>query len=105
MRVRVHEPDLAPEERRALGALEETLRAAVIRQRAVETAHTIRARQMRVDQAQVLANLLRGEQVLEYRVDLRKRAVAHAGRLITRVQEVARAGVGVEQRVAGEHAV
>src|SRR5262249_31366629 len=49
MRVGVHQSDLAPEERRALGALEEALRAAVVGQRAVEEAHAVRAAEVRFD--------------------------------------------------------
>ena len=43
MRVHVHEADLAAEEGRALGALEEALRAAVIGHRPVEEAHAVGA--------------------------------------------------------------
>ena len=53
VRVHVHEPDLAAEERRALGALEEALRPAVIRHRPIEQAHAVGTAQVRIDQLQV----------------------------------------------------
>ena len=43
VRMHVHEPDLAAEEGRALGALEHALRAAVVGHRPIEQPHAVRA--------------------------------------------------------------
>ncbi len=59
MCVHIHQANLATEERRALGSLEETLRAAVIVHRPIEQSHAIRtAQSVQIDQAQVLLHLL-----------------------------------------------
>ena len=81
MGVRIHEPDLAAEERGGLRALEQALPAAVVGQRPVEQADAVRPAEMRIDETQVLARLLGREHVFEDRVDHRERAVAHAGQL------------------------
>jgi hypothetical protein len=91
MRVHVHQPDLAPEERRTLGALEEAHRSAVIRHRPVEQPHAVRPAQMRVDELQMVAGLLRRQQVFQDRVNHCERAVAHAGSRVARVQQMAHA--------------
>jgi hypothetical protein len=89
VRVHVHQPDLAAEEGRALGALEVPLRAAVVVERPIEQARAVGAHQVLVDQAQVVLQLRAVEQALEDRVDHREDAVAHAGRRVARVQQVA----------------
>ena len=96
MRMHVHETDLAPEERRAFGALKEPLRTAVIRHRSIEQAHAIGAEQVLVHQLQMLARLRRREQVLENGMDHRKRAVPHAARCIARMQQIANACARLE---------
>ena len=80
VRVHVHEADLAAEERarsrragRASSARRDTAAAG-------RTGARRRAREMLLDQAQVVARLLGREQVVEDRVDHRQQAVAHAGR-------------------------
>ncbi len=72
MRVRVHQADLATKVRCTLGSLEELLRPAVIRQRAVEQAHPVGRAEMRLDEAQMLARLRGREEVFENRVDHRE---------------------------------
>ena len=105
VRVHVHQSDLATEERRALGALEEAHRSAVIRHRLVEQPHAVRSAQVRVDELQMLAGLLRRQQIFEDRVDHRERAVTHAGGRVARVQQVADAPAVFEQRITREHVV
>ena len=109
--VHVHESDLAPEKTGALGPLKVPLRAPVVRQRPVEQARTVGAAQMLVDEAQVMPHLRGIEQAFQDRVDHRQQAVAHAGRLVARMQQIAHGGIDAvgaplaEQRVAGEHIV
>ncbi len=104
MRVHVHQADLAAEVRRALRALEEPHRSAVIGHRLVEQAHAVGTAQVRVDQLQMLARLLRRQQIFEDRVDHRERAVPHAGRRVARVQQVTHTAI-VEQCISSQHVV
>ncbi len=89
VRMHVHQADLAAEERRALGALENALRAAVIGHRPIEQAHAVRAAKLAPDELEVRARLLRSQHVLQDRVDHRERAVADAGGRVPRMQEIA----------------
>ena len=80
MRVRVHQADLAAEERRRLGALEQPLQAAVIGHRTIEQPHAIRAAQVAAAINRRCSRACSGrQQVLEDRVDHCQRAVADAG--------------------------
>ena len=58
MRVRVHEADLAAEERAALGALEVPLQPAVVGRRPVEQARAVGTEQVVADERQVRRRLL-----------------------------------------------
>ena len=105
MSMHIHEPDLAAKERRSLRALEQALAAAVVRQRAIEQTYSVGPAEMRIDETQVLAHLVCREHVLEYRVNHCERAVAHTGRGIARMKQIADAAAIFEERVAGEHTI
>ena len=94
----------------------------MVGERPVEQSRAVGPGQVLVDQAQVVLQLRAIEQAFKDRVDHRQDAVAHAGRLVARVQQVADARrrdrdrrgpwrrpdgawLRVEQRVAGEHVV
>ena len=100
VRMRIHEANFATKERRALRALEDALRAAVIRHRGVEQARAVRTGGLAPDDLEVRACLIRSQQVLEDRVDHCERAVVNAGGGITRMEKVADVPAGVEYGVA-----
>ena len=103
--MRVHEPDLAPEEGAGLRSLEALRHAAAIRQRPVEQARAIGREQVAADQIDVVLRLLAGEEIREDRVDHREQAVADARLAVARVQQVTDAPVLAEVREPGDDAV
>src|ERR1700730_15396045 len=90
MGMHVHQADLTAEECCSFRALEQALQAPVIGHRAIEEADAVGHAQVLVYQSQVLSSLRRGQHVFQDRVDHRERAVAYAGCLIARVQQVSR---------------
>ena len=105
VRMHVHQADFAAEECRGLRALEQLLQSAVIGHRSIEQADAIRSAQVLVDELQMLARLLRSQQVFNDRVDHRQRAVVDPGGLIARVQQIARVFLVIEEGVARQHSV
>ncbi len=93
VRVGVHEPDLAAEERAALRALEVMLRSAVIGGRASKSrAPSAPSRCARIV-ATCARRLLGRQQIGDDRVDHRQQAVADAGLAIARMEQVVDAAV------------
>ena len=101
----VHHADLAAKEGAGFSALEQLLRPAAIRQRAVEQTGAVGAAQVGADQGQMGLGLLNAEHVFEHRVHHRQQAVVHAGQGVAGVQQQLRWRVLGEQRIAGDHAV
>ena len=102
--VGVHDADFASEKSAGLGALEQLLGAAAVRQWAVEQARSVGAEQVVLDQTKVRARLLRAEHVFEHGMHHRQQAVANAGEAVAGVQQHLRWLAGWKQRIARDHA-
>jgi hypothetical protein len=102
VRVRIHEADLAAEERAAFGALKVPLQPALVGRRSVEQARAVDTEQVVADERQVRRRLLGREEIGDDRVHHRQQPVVDTRLAVPRVQLVIDAPVGVEIGEAGE---
>src|SRR5262249_24764861 len=106
MRMRVHEPDLATEERRGFRSPEEDLRATMIGERPVHEAHAVEKAQACADQAEVVLELLRGEKRTEYALYHRQQRVADSRAAVRGMeQQLRHSARRIEHRIARHRAI
>ncbi len=105
MRMRIHQPDLSTEEGGAFGSSEISLHAAAIFHRPVEQPSAVGRQQITLDQSEMLTRLLRREEARDDRMDHRQQAVADAGLLVARMQQIFDAIRVAERGEPRDHAV
>src|SRR5207302_3642549 len=105
VRMRVHDADLAPEEGAALRALEKPLRAAAVRQGAVEQACSVRAPEVLAHDLEMRRGLFGRAKALEDGVHHGQQAVAHARLAVARVKQQLIRGARREDSIASDDTV